>query len=98
MTNITLDPIHHVLLITPTEIPEADEFLFWAKLFLYQPDIAIVEELEGADRHQTRFSYENSTFNINFEHYTDSIWIAPEGAGSQEQLINLSKYLLTSFQ
>jgi hypothetical protein len=98
MTKITLDSTHNVLLISPSELPEADEFLFWAKLFLHQPNISIIEELEGADRHQTRFSYEHCLYNINFEHYTDSIWIVPEGIESQKQLINLSQYLLTSFQ
>ncbi|MBQ4849326.1 DUF3630 family protein [Pseudoalteromonas sp. MMG012] len=98
MTQITFDAAYNVLLIHVPEIPEADEYLFWAKLFLHQEALTIIEELEGADRHQTRFSYGSSTFNMNFEHYTDSIWIAPEGTESEEQLVNLSKYLLTSFQ
>lgn len=98
MTQIVLDDTHRVLLVNTPVVPEADEFELWTSIFLNQEKISIIETHQGADRHQTRFDYAGNTFNINFEHYTDSIWIVPEGIESDEQLTNLSEYLLTSFQ
>ncbi len=87
------DPPHIVL--TVDIFPEADEFVFWAELFLLNEIFTIVEKQSGADRHQIRFRYKNQSFNLNYEHYSDSLWIAAEGLDAEQILPQLQVQLST---
>ncbi|MBD1580722.1 DUF3630 family protein [Pseudoalteromonas sp. S16_S37] len=97
MSKIELDFEHQVLVITPNCLPDADEFELWAKIFLHFPEqIKILEYAQGADRHQLRFCYAEHNFNLNFEHYSESIWVSPEGHDAQAQLDNLKQLFLSN--
>ncbi|BBN80586.1 hypothetical protein PA25_05710 [Pseudoalteromonas sp. A25] len=99
MSTVKLDLEHQVLIIDPTCFPEADEFELWAKIFLHFPEhIQILEFSQGADRHQLRFNYAQQSFHLNFEHYSDSIWITPLGLDAHAQLENLALLFLSNSQ
>jgi hypothetical protein len=40
-----------------------------------------------------RFSYSQQTFNLNYEHYSQSIWINGEGPEAEHLLAALAYYL-----
>ncbi|OHU89036.1 MULTISPECIES: DUF3630 family protein [Pseudoalteromonas] len=97
MSQVEFDPEYQILIITPTCLPEADEFELWSSIFLHHPQhIQIIEFAQGADRHQLRFSYAQQSFNLNFEHYSESIWIAPEGQDAAPFLPKLAQLFLSN--
>jgi hypothetical protein len=63
------------------------------RFFLHSDEISISEFAAGADRHQLRFNYANHTFNLNFEHYSQSVWINGEGQDADNLLAALTFYL-----
>lgn len=63
------------ILITPTELPDDEEFELWATIYLHNDAIFSLEFEQGADLHLMRFKFKNTSFNLNFEHYSQSIWI-----------------------
>ena len=93
MTNINYDHTHHCIIITPVEPPNDEDFELWSTLFLQADDITINEYCTGADRHQVRFSYAQHAFNLNYEHYSQSIWINGEGVDAEHLLAALAFYL-----
>lgn len=96
MTKITLNAEFNFLQIIPGCFPDADEFTFWGEIFLSQETISILETSEGADRHQIRFCWKSFNFNLNFEHYSESLWINAEGIEAETQLEQLQKILQSS--
>ncbi|MFC3033507.1 DUF3630 family protein [Pseudoalteromonas fenneropenaei] len=84
-----LDAQHQILLLSPEIFPHSDEFALWARIFLHHPEIQIVEINLGADRHQARFHFAEEGFNLNFEHYSESLWISPEGQQAAAKLPDL---------
>jgi len=93
MTQIEYDHAHKYILITPVEPPNDEDFELWSTLFLHSDDITLNEYSSGADRHQIRFSYDQQTFNLNYEHYSQSIWINAEGIDAEHLLAALAYYL-----
>jgi hypothetical protein len=93
MTQIEYDHAHKFILITPVEPPHDEDFELWSTLFLRSNDITINEYSAGADRHQVRFTYNHHTFNLNYEHYSQSVWINGEGAEAEHLLAALAFYL-----
>jgi hypothetical protein len=80
-------------MITPVEPPHDEDFELWGTLFLHSDDITISEYFAGADRHQLRFTYQQQTFSLNFEHYSESTWINGEGIDAEYLLAALTYYL-----
>jgi len=70
-----------------------EDFGLWIRLFLHHYERTINEYSAGADRHQLRFTYQQQTFNLNFEHYSQSIWINGEGHDAEHLLAALTFYL-----
>ncbi|ALO43374.1 DUF3630 family protein [Pseudoalteromonas phenolica] len=97
MTQITFNTEFKFLQIAPDFFPEADEFSFWGQIFLNHNTISILETSEGADRHQIRFCWQGQNFNLNFEHYSDSLWISSEGIEAELLLEPLQLFLLSTF-
>lgn len=93
MTKITLTENQDTLIITPDIIPFDDEFELWAGIFLHHDEITELHFEQGADRHMMRFHYKNNGFSLNFEHYSESIWITPEGIDATALLPQLSVLL-----
>lgn len=63
------------ILITPSELPNDEEFELWATIYLHNDAISDLVFEQGADRHLMRFKFKQTHFNLNFEHYSQSIWI-----------------------
>ena len=63
------------ILITPEMMPHDDEFELWATIYLHNDAFSGLEFEQGADRHLMRFKFNNTPFNLNFEHYSQSLWI-----------------------
>jgi hypothetical protein len=93
MTKIEYDHTHQCVMITPVEPPHDEDFELWGTLFLHSDDITISEYSAGADRHQLRFTYQQQTFSLNFEHYSESTWINGEGIDAEYLLAALTYYL-----
>ncbi|CAM4423741.1 MULTISPECIES: DUF3630 family protein [Pseudoalteromonas] len=93
MTTLTLDNSHEVIIVSCEITPQDDEFELWGQIFLHQDEIQLIEFSAGADRHQWRFSYKSCNFNLNFEHYSESVWIAPDGVDALELLPFLRQQL-----
>ena len=96
MTKIQFDTDHQILIITSELPPCDDEFEVWANIFLHHESLSNCEFELGADRHLMRFKFKNQVFNLNFEHYSDSIWISANGIEAQNLLPQLYQCLATS--
>ncbi|MGB0859224.1 MAG: DUF3630 family protein [Pseudoalteromonas spongiae] len=77
------------ILITPVELPDDEEFELWASIYLHNDAISSLEFEQGADRHLMRFKFKNTSFNLNFEHYSQSIWINSDSQQDLELLPEL---------
>jgi len=55
--------------------PDWDEFEQFVDLFLKNEDVILIAQDLGMDRHQVRYRKEEKQFILQYEHYTDSIWI-----------------------
>lgn len=93
MTELEYDHTHQCIIVKPTELPHDEDFELWGTLFLHSDKISINEYAAGANRHQLRFNYANHTFNLNFEHYSQSVWINGEGQDADNLLAALTFYL-----
>jgi hypothetical protein len=61
-----------------------------AKVFDNLPVITVLEVIEGADRVNIRFVWQNkSYFSLNFDCYSQSCWIEGEDVVSTQQLGSL---------
>ena len=96
MTQITFNTEFNFLQIAPDFFPEADDFAFWGQIFLNHEAISILETSDGADRHQIRFCWHGQHFNLNFEHYSESLWVSPEGVEAELLLEQLQLFLLST--
>jgi hypothetical protein len=63
------------ILITPDVMPHDDEFELWATIYLHNNAFSALNFEQGADRHLMRFKFQHTPFNLNFEHYSQSLWI-----------------------
>jgi len=95
MTRLIFDATLNCVKILPVSFPDADDFPLWGRIFL-NDGIEILEFNEGADRHQIRFNWQNYNFNLNFEHYSESIWINAEGLEAEIKLSELQEVLQAS--
>ncbi len=98
MTELSYDAEHKIIVVTPSELPHDEDFALWATLFLHASAITTTDFDTGADRHQLRFHFTNHSFNLNFEHYSESIWITAEGIDASEALPQLHQYLAMQLQ
>jgi len=96
MTQITLNTEFNFLKIIPEFFPDADEFELWGSILLSNDEITLLETSIGADRHQIRFCWQTQNFNLNFEHYSESLWISPEGIEAELSLTKLHLFLLST--
>lgn len=98
MTKLHFDPDLNTLIITPELFPEDEDFELWATIFLHHGAIQIIEFSQGADRHQLRFLFNEAPFNLNYEFYSQSLWICPEGNIAQEKLSSLNSLLQSAIR
>lgn len=82
------------LLLQLASLPQWEEFIPWGKAFLDKLELnSPVDVSEGADRHMLVFTFNRSQFSLNYESYSESIWIAPLDMASVEQLDALESQL-----
>ena len=62
-------------LVEVTPRPDWAEFEGFVTQFLQDLDATLVEQDYGMDRHQVRYRVGNAQYVLQFEHYTDSIWV-----------------------
>jgi len=55
--------------------PDWSEFKGFCRHFIAKEGASLIEEDYGMDRHQVRYRIDNHQYILQFEHYTDSIWI-----------------------
>lgn len=55
--------------------PDWQEFDGFCEQFLTQEGAQLIEKDCGMDRHQVRFRIGKLQFILQFEHYTESIWV-----------------------
>jgi len=83
------------IMISCNENWSQEEIGILIKYFLMQFDqFEEVERLQGADREQVRLLWQNFHFNLQFECYSESIWITSEDELADRELMNLYHYLL----
>jgi hypothetical protein len=56
-------------------MPDWDEFSLFVEQFLLAENATLVDKDYGMDRHQVRFRLAEKQYVMQFEHYTDSIWV-----------------------
>lgn len=98
MTQFRFDPDYQVIIISANPTPNDEDFQLWATLLLHAPAISCADFNAGADRHQMRFHFTDHSFNLNFEHYSESIWISAEGVEAAAHLSELHHYLSEQLQ
>ncbi len=92
MTDITYLSAQGVIIITPDVFPHDEEFDFWASLFLPSScDIGTFEQ--GADRHQLKVRFKGHDFQLNYEHYSQSIWFEGVDNDAKSRLAELAEAL-----
>lgn len=96
MTKFELDTEHALIYITPEVFPDADEFDFWASIFLHSDKVTLGEFEQGADRHMQRFRFADQPFELHFEHYGEQIWVAAVGVDATKKLTSLFQHFNAS--
>lgn len=89
MSHVFLAKSKDHLLVFPTMMPNDEEFELWARIFLHHNEISQLTFEQGADRHLMRFQFNRMQFGLNFEHYSDSVWISPEEHQASAHLSSL---------
>lgn len=94
MKTIELDQNNRIIEIDIQPLPYSEEFIEWGKSFLSNNQLqAPIDVSEGADRHMLVFTFNSVRFSLNYESYSESIWIAPEEAAAEPLLVQLQSYL-----
>jgi len=55
--------------------PDWQDFQLFVEQFIAEQNVKMVELDTGMDRHQFRYRVNGHQYVMQFEHYTDSIWI-----------------------
>ena len=67
-----------VVLLTVSPQPDWEDFTEFVKEFVEQEQGRVVEQDYGMDRHQIRYDVGNVRYILQYEHYSDSIWVEQE--------------------
>ncbi|NVK24259.1 MAG: DUF3630 family protein [Gammaproteobacteria bacterium] len=68
----------NVVMLTVTPKPDWQDFGEFVAQFISQENGKIIEQDCGMDRHQVRYDVAGERLILQYEHYTDSIWIEQE--------------------
>lgn len=64
-----------VININVTPHPDWEEFDQFVQVFIHNEEAVIISQDLGMDRHQVRYRKGEHQYILQFEHYTNSIWI-----------------------
>lgn len=56
-------------------VPDWEDFGEFVQVFIKQEGASLIAQDMGMDRHQIRYRKGQHQYILQFEHYTDSIWI-----------------------
>lgn len=68
-------PQDDIVLLQVSPFPDWQEFEGFVTEFIQQEQGQLVEQDYGMDRHQIRYQIGSSRWVLQFEHYSESIWI-----------------------
>ena len=84
------NPEQSSLTLYPNPTPQYDDFALWGQKLIAQCNDCQFNHLDtGADRHKLTFTFSQNRFSLNYETYSNSIWIEtdePNAIGTLEQL------------
>lgn len=87
MHNIQLYRVENTLIIDPQEKPDWDNFIAWGQKLLNHPTLHCTSEYDsGADKHKLNFTFVQQRYSLNYESYSDSVWIEAEEPAAVKQL------------
>lgn len=64
-----------VVNVNVTPHPDWDEFIQFVEVFVNNEGVNLIAQDLGMDRHQIRYRKGEHQYILQFEHYTNSIWI-----------------------
>lgn len=70
----TKEQTQHVI-VSPA--PDWDDFKAFSEQFIEHQGATVISTDYGMDRHQVDYELEGKRFRLNYEHYTQSVWIEP---------------------
>lgn len=71
----SLKPSDKHTLVEVVPMPDNDEFVDFAHQFVVDQQGELVVIDSGLDRHQCRYTIGDHQYVLNYEFYTDSIWL-----------------------
>ncbi len=73
-----LRPELNIALLEVTPFPDWQAFPEFVEEFIAAENAEVVVQDYGMDRYQIRYRKKGKQYILQFEHYTDSIWIEPD--------------------
>ena len=70
-----LRPDLEIAMLKVTPFPDWQAFPDFVKQFIAAEEADVIVQDYGMDRHQIRYRKKGKQYILQFEHYTDSIWI-----------------------
>lgn len=64
-----------IILLTVSPMPDWQDFEQFVSFFLQQEGAVVVAQDYGVDRHQVRYRVGNRQYILQYEHYTESVWV-----------------------
>lgn len=93
--NIRWHRVEDTLIIETQEKPDWDNFVAWGQKLLHQQQIHCASEYDsGADKHKLNFTFVQQRYSLNYENYSDSVWIDADEPRAIAQLDALLKTLM----
>lgn len=91
---VKYNPNDQILIILPKTVPDWEEFISFGRSILQSANINEINTEEiGADRHRITFTFEQNRFSLNYENYSNSIWIESDEPSATEYLDKLATHL-----
>jgi hypothetical protein len=82
---------HNTINLRPTPYPDWDSFIIWGQNFLQNiQGTQNVTHNSGADLHMISFHFMSLRFSLNYESYSDSIWIESDESAAATLIHELS--------
>jgi hypothetical protein len=76
--------------------PDWDSFVPWAQELLQCSNICLPNNVDcGADRHMITFTFLQNRFSLNYENYSNSIWIETDEPSAIDKLDALLTTIVT---
>lgn len=70
--------------------PDWDDFIPWGKNLIAKLQNSQFNQLDtGADRHKLTFTFAQNRFSLNYETYSDSIWIEADEPNANDGIAQL---------